>query len=118
MKIKDSKNNQKESHLYSIVDNNDSVITIVALAEKQLYNLVLQDWKLFLNTLQNKNDFLNLFSVGIEIYKGKMMALSNLPEEKVKKEQVSTFLKQVVNQYVMYRNRSCRIFTQKYYAVV
>ena len=105
MKIKDSKNNQKESHLYSIVDNNDSVITIVALAEKQLYNLVLQDWKLFLNTLQNKNDFLNLFSVGIEIYKGKMMALSNLPEEKVKKEQVSTFLKQVVNQYVILNTR-------------
>ena len=105
MKIKDSKNNQKESHLYSIVDNNDSVITIVALAEKQLYNLVLQDWKFFLNSLQSNNDFLNLFSVGIEIYKGKMMALSNLPEEKVKKEQVSTFLKQIVNQYVILNTR-------------
>jgi uncharacterized Zn-finger protein len=88
MKIKDPYNYKKETFLYSIIDNNDSVITIVALGEKQLYNLVLQDWKLFLNTLQNKNDFLNLFSVGIEIYKGKMMALSNLPEEKVKKEQV------------------------------
>ena len=104
-KIKDSKNNQKESHLYSIVDNNDSVITIVALGEKQLYNLVLKDWKYFLNSLQNSNDFINLFSVGIELYKGKMMAFSNLPEERVKKEQISSFLKQIVNQYVILNTR-------------
>ena len=105
MKIKDPYNYKKETFLYSIIDNNDSVITIVILGEKQLYNLVLKDWKFFLNTFQNNSDFLNLFSVGIEIYKGKMMALSNIPEEKVKKDRVSDFLKQIVNQYVILNTR-------------
>lgn len=105
MKVKDLNNYKKETFLYSIIDNDDSVITIVILGEKQLYNLVLKDWKFFLNTLQNNSDFLNLFSVGIEIYKGKMMALSNIPEEKVKKDKVSDFLKQIVNQYVILNTR-------------
>jgi len=104
-KIKDIYNYKKETFLYSIIDNNDSVITIVVLGEKQLYNLVLKDWKFFLNTFQKNNDFLNLFSVGIEIYNGKMMALSNIPEEKVKKDKVSDFLKQIVNQYVILNTR-------------
>ena len=101
VKIKDKNNNQKKTFLYSIVDNNDSVISIVVLGIKQIYNLELKDWKFFLNTLQNNNDFINLFSVGINIYNGKMMALSNIPENKIKKDKVGDFLKQIVSQYVI-----------------
>ena len=93
--------NPKDSYLYTIVDNNASVISVVVLGEKQLYNVKLIDWTFFLNYLQKKEDFLNLFAVGIDLYKGKMMALSNIPEKKEKKKTIGEFLKQIVLQYVI-----------------
>ena len=99
-KLFESDNNQKELYLYSIVDNNESIVTVIVLGEKQLYNVKLIDWEYFLNYLQKKEDFLNLFSIGIELYKGKMMALSNIPDRK-NKAKISDFLKQLVQQYVI-----------------
>ena len=101
IKLMDTDGNPKDSYLYSIVDNNDSVISVVVLGEKQLYNVKLIDWTFFLNYLQKKEDFLNLFSVGIDLFKGKMMALSNIPEKKVKKKTIADFLKQIILQYVI-----------------
>ena len=91
----------KESYLYSIVENNDSIVSLVVLGEKQLYNVNLIDWEYFLNSLLKKEDFLNLFLVGIDLYKGKMMALSNIPDQKSKKKVIGDFLKHIVSEYVI-----------------
>ena len=100
-KILDEQDYPKESYLYSIVENNDSIISILVLGEKELYNVKLIDWEFFLNNLQKKEDFLNLFSIGIDLYKGKMMALSNIPDQKDKTKLIGNFLKQIVSQYVI-----------------
>ena len=93
-------NNPLDTYLYSIVESEDNISSVVVLGEKQIYLVNLVDWLFFLEYLQNKKDFINLFSVGIEIYKGKMMCFSNLPEEKLKKKKVGDKLRQLVNQYV------------------
>ena len=99
-KLKDSKQHPKNTYLYSIVENSDSS-SIVVLGEKQLYNVKLINWEKFLNNLQKNQDFLNLFSVGIELFKGKMMSLDNIPGKKVKKEIIGNFLKKIVEHYVI-----------------
>ena len=95
------KDDSEKSYLYSIVESNDSIMSLVVLGEKQLYNVKLIDWEFFLNYLVKKEDFLNVFSVGIDLYNGKMMALSNIPEKRVKKKVIGDFLKQIVSQYVI-----------------
>ena len=89
-----------DTYLYSIIESEDNINSVVVLGEKQIYLVNLVDWLFFLEYLQNKKDFINLFSVGIEIYKGKMLCFSNLPEEKLKKKKVGDKLRQLVNQYV------------------
>ena len=74
-----------DTYLYSIVESEDNINSVVVLSEKQIYLVNLVDWLFFLEYLQNKKDFINLFSVGIEIYKGKMMCLK-FTRRKIKKE--------------------------------
>ena len=89
-----------DTYLYSIVETEDNINSVVVLGERNIYLVNLVDWQFFLEYLQNKKDFINLFSVGIEIFKGKMMCFSNIPEEKLKKKKVGDKLRQLVNQYV------------------
>ncbi len=101
-KIYELRNNTLvDTYLYSIVENEDSISSVVVLGGSQIYLVNLVDWKFFLEDLQREKDFMNLFSVGIEIFKGKMMCFSNIPEEKLKKKKVGDTLKQFVNQYVI-----------------
>ena len=100
-KIADSKEHPKNTYLYSIVENNDSILSLIVLGEKELHNIKLKNWKNFLNNLQKNEDFLNLFSSGIELFKGKMMSLSHLPEKKEKKQVIGEFLKKIISQYVI-----------------
>ena len=94
-------NNPLETYLYSIVETEDSISSVVVLGERQIYLVNLVDWIFFLEYLYKKEDFISLFSVGIEIFKGKMMFFSNIPEERLKRIKVGDKLKQLVNQYVM-----------------
>ena len=74
------------------------------------------DWKLFLNNLKKKEDFINLFSIGIELYKGKFHALSNIPNNDALKKKVGDFLKQIISQYVLINageKKSSVIFSKK-----
>ena len=86
-----------ETYLYSIIDN-DCSINIIGDKQIYIYNLV--DWDIFLKELQRSNDYLNLFSVGIDIYNGKMSYFSNLPNEKILKRKIGDFLKEIIPQYV------------------
>ena len=100
-KIYGNQNELLDTYLYSIVESEDSISSVVVLGDNQIYLVNLIDWLFFLEYLQKKEDFINLFSVGIEIFKGKMMCFSNIPEEKIKKKKVGDKLSQLVNQYVV-----------------
>lgn len=97
-KIKDHKNEAKKTYLYSIIENGSSLF---AFGEKQVFKIHLMDWEIFLNNLKKKEDFLNLFSVGIELYKGKFQALSNIPSNDVLAKKIGDFLRQIISQYVI-----------------
>jgi hypothetical protein len=97
-KIKDSKNEEKKTYLYSIIENGSSLFIF---GESQIFKIYLMDWEVFLNNLKKKEDFINLFSVGIELYKGKFHALSNIPNNDILKKTVGDFLRQIISQYVV-----------------
>ena len=93
-KIFGNRNELLDTYLYSIVETEDKISSVVVLGERQLYLVNLVDWIFFLEYLQKKEDFINLFSVGIEIFKGKMMCFSNIPDENTKKKKVGDKLNQ------------------------
>ena len=97
-KVLDSKNNKIDTFLYSILDNDCTIQVLVG--EKQIYNYNLVSWDYYLKELQKNNEFLKLFSVGIDIYNGKMAFFSNLPDIKILKRKVGDFLKEIIPQYV------------------
>ena len=92
------KENLGKAYLYSIIENNSSLFTF---GNQQINKIELIDWEIFLNTYKKKEDFINLFSVGIEIYKGNFHALSNIPQNDLLKKTVGNFLKQVISHYVI-----------------
>ena len=104
-KIIDLEEHPKNTYLYSIVENSDLILSLIVLGEKQLYSIKLKNWEFFLNNLQKNEDFINLFSLGIELFKGKMMSFSSLPEKKEKKKVIGDFMKQIVSQYVILKTR-------------
>ena len=89
--------NKAEAYLYSIIEN-DCCLQI--LGEKQIYDLNLISWDIFLKELQKKNDYLNLFSVGIDIYNGKITFFSNLPDNRTIKKKIGDYLKEIIPQYI------------------
>ena len=89
--------NTIETYLYSTIENDCS---LQILGEKQIYDLNLISWDIFLKELQNNNDFLNLFSVGIDIYKGKIAFFSNLPDNRTIKKKIGDYLKEIIPQYI------------------
>ena len=89
--------NTIETYLYSTIENDCS---LQILGEKQIYDLNLISWDIFLKELQNNNDFLNLFSVGIDIYKGKITFFSNLPDNRTIKKKIGDYLKEIIPQYI------------------
>ena len=56
-----------------------------------------------------KKKYVDLFSLGIQIYNNKMMAFSNLPEISIRKKFVGDFLKQIVTQYVIVTTQNKKI---------
>ena len=97
-KIFDNKKNEKRTYLYSIIENNKSIFIF---GEKQVYKVDLIDWETFLKNLDKKEDYLNLFSIGIELYKGKFNALSNIPSNDMLIKIVGNVLRQIISQYVI-----------------
>ena len=97
-KILDNKKTLRKTYLYSIVENNYSLFIY---GEKQVNKIDLIDWEIFLNNLKKKEDFINLFSIGIQLYKGKFRALSNIPNNDELTKKVGNFLRQIISQYVI-----------------
>ena len=86
-----------EIYLYSIIDNNSS---LQILGDNQIFCYNLVDWDILLKEFEKKRDYLNLFSVGINLYYGKMLSFSNIPERKLLKRQVGNFLKDIIIKYI------------------
>ena len=97
-KLHDNGQNPIKTYLYSIIEN-DSFLFL--FGNKQIFKYQLSQWETFINNLQKKEDFLNLFSIGIELYKGNFKALSSIPKNDVLKIQVGAFLRQIISQYVI-----------------
>ena len=101
--VNDSQGQPKDTYLHTVADNIDLNNTVVVLSDKQISNVKLINWEKFLNNLQNKGNFINLLSLGIDLYKGKMTALSNIPKKMKNREEneLLNYLKTIVSQYVI-----------------
>ena len=97
-------NIKKNIYNYTIIENKSS---LYILCKNSLYYGTLVDWKEFLNKLSQKEDYLSLFCIGIDIYQGKMNALLNIPsEEESRKKLVGEYLRGEISKYVIFSTGS------------
>ena len=95
----EDKNIKKNIYQYTIIENNYS---LYILCKNALYFGALVDWKEFLSKLSQSEDYLSLFSTGIDIYQGKMNAFLNIPsEEENRKKIIGDFLRYEISNYVL-----------------
>ena len=100
----EDKNIKKNIYHYTITENNSS---LYILCKNALYYGSLVDWKEFLSKLSQKEDYLSMFSIGIDIYQGKMNALLNIPSEEEKRKQlIGDFLRDEISKYVIFSTGS------------
>ena len=105
-KIKDPDNDKIEKNIYqhTIAENNSSLFI---LCKNALYFGSLVDCKEFLNKLSIKEEYLSLFSIGIDTYQGKMNALLNIPsDEENRKKLIGDFLRSEISKYVIFTTGS------------
>ena len=99
-KIFDGQNKPLKTYLYSILENN---YTLYIYGQKQVYNVKLSDWINYLNTFKKKDDYLNLFTIGVKLYKNDFQALSNIPNnDESGKKKINDILRQIISQYVIF----------------
>ena len=98
MKLSENGQNPIKTYLYSIIENDSCLFFF---GNKQICKYQLSNWETFLNNLKKKEDFLNLFSIGIELYQGNFKALLNIPKNDILKTQIGAFLRQIISQYVI-----------------
>ena len=100
----EDENIKKNIYHYTIIENNSS---LYILCKNALYFGSLVDWKEFLSKLSQKEDYLSMFSIGIDIYQGKMNALLNIPLDEEKREKlVGDFLRGEISKYVIFSTGS------------
>ena len=105
-KITDPDNDeiQKDIYQYTIITNNSSIFILCKAA---LYFGSLIDWKDFLQKLSKKEEYLSLFSIGIDTYQGKMNALLNIPhEEENRKKLIGDYLRGEISKYAIFTTGS------------
>ena len=97
-------NIKKDVYQYTIIENNSF---LYILCKNALYYGGLVDWKEFLSKLSQKEDYLTMFSIGIDIYQGKMNALLNIPlDEENRKKVIGDFLRDEISKYVIFATGS------------
>ena len=89
----------KQTYNYSILENNG---TLFLLGRDHIYNCNLVKWKSLLNySLKNKN-WLDFFSLGIQIFQGKISGLIDLPvNEEDRKKLIGDYLKENINNFIV-----------------
>ena len=105
-KIFDEQKNLIKTYLYSIIENKiENNLSLIILGSKQIYIISLSDWNAYLNNFAKSEDYLNLFSVGIQLYKNNFHALANIPNFRKFKDnsqkKIKGVLRQIISQYVI-----------------
>ena len=99
-KIFNAQKKPLKTYLYSILENNSN---LYIFGQKQLYNVKLYDWINYLNTFKKKEEYLNLFSIGVKLYKNDFQALSNIPNnDENGRKKINDVLRQIISQYVIF----------------
>ena len=57
-------------------------------------------WLSFLEYLQKVEAFIQLFSLGIQLFKGKIMFFLNIPDEKIRQQKISDKLIEFIKGYL------------------
>ena len=95
-----NENEPINSYLYSIVESKDLSTSVVVLGDNQIYLVDLPDWLSFLEYLQKVEAFIQLFSLGIQLFKGKIMFFLNIPDEKIRQQKISDKLIEFIKGYL------------------
>ena len=94
-------NNYKQTYMNSIIENFDNK-NIGILSNKCIYILELINYEECLRKLQQKEKWMDMFILGIEIYKGKLTCLKGIPpNEEKRKQKLREFLQQLISVYII-----------------
>ena len=90
-----------ESYNYSICI---SYQNLFLKSTNGVYKVILFTWEDCLNLLMKEKKWLELLSLGAEIYKGNLTSLLGIPfEEQERKNKIGNYLKNIIVQYVIYK---------------
>ena len=93
-------NKKLETYNYSIV-NNRKKYEFFAFGEKTIYQQSLINYQTYMESIYQKSEWLDLFLLGINIYKGKMNALNGIPIKiDDRKKKVKEYLQGLVQKYI------------------
>ena len=92
-------NNYKQTYMNSIVENFESK-NIAILSNNSIYILELFHYEDCLQKLQQKQKWIDMFILGIEIYKGRIVCLKGIPtNEEERKKKLREYLQQLISVY-------------------
>ena len=92
--------NALKSYQNTIIDQKD---TIYFFTEDDFYSNLLLKWDVCLNSLQKESLWMDLLTIGIDIYQGKLTALADIPQdEKERKSVIGKYLQEIIQQFAFY----------------
>lgn len=92
--------NALKSYQNSIIEDKDY---LYYLTDLHLYSNCLLKWDVCLNSLQKKSLWMDLLTIGIDIYQGKLTALAGIPQdEKERKNIIGKYLQEIIQQFAFY----------------
>ena len=99
--IKTSLNNYKQSYYNTIVQNFDTN-NIAILSFDNLYIIDFINYDYYLKKLQQKEKWMEMFILGINIYKGKITSLKGIPQNsEERKKKLRDYLEQLISVYII-----------------
>ena len=94
-------NNYKQTFINSIVENIDNG-KVAILSNDCIYIVELINYEECLRKLQQNEKWMDMFILGIEIYKGKITCLKGLPSSaEERKKKLREFLQQLISVYII-----------------
>ncbi len=105
--LKSEKGHSRETFLYSIIENENK---LHLLGNNNITNVSLSKWYSCLNDLEQNNNWEDLLSISVQIYKGNFTALSEIPQDiNERKEIIGRNLKQLITQFVILKIKELNI---------
>ena len=99
--IKISENIYKQSYMNSIFQNFISN-NIAILSNQYLYIIDFLNYDYYLKKLQQKEKWIEMFILGIDIYKGKITSLKGIPQNsEERKKKLREYLEQLISVYII-----------------